>query len=162
MNKGLVGLILVTLLAGAAGVYQISLNRQRTPDRQQIARLMEYARQGVQRKDAKQAVSIVSKDYKDGIGFTYRMIRLRTFDALNSDIRPEVSFSNPTISVTGDTAAFGATVELYNGKDNSGPMFNQQLLFHFRKENLHKYLIFRTREWRVTAIDGLERVINGM
>jgi hypothetical protein len=161
MTKGRViaGIVFILLLLGFW--YQISLNRQVGTEQDQITALVLRGESGVERKKASEAMSIVSKDYKDNIGMTYGMMRIRVADALNSAENPDVTLTNPVIQVNGDQATMSFHARVADRRNDS-ILFDHNLTINLRKEKLHKYLIFTTHEWRVTSTQGLEGVLEGM
>ncbi|MDO8684075.1 MAG: hypothetical protein Q7N50_11405 [Armatimonadota bacterium] len=155
-------ILLVLMVAVAAGIiYQVSLNRQRLPDDRQIAELLQWGIGGVEKNDPRQAVSIVSKNYKDDAGMTYTFLRIRTYDALRSDVQPDVTILKPSIRINGDNATLDAQFSVIDRK-NDEAIFTRDLTLHLRREKLRRYLIFSTHEWRIVSIEGVGEIIENM
>ncbi|MDO8586778.1 MAG: hypothetical protein Q7T82_07015 [Armatimonadota bacterium] len=153
-------LMLLVIVAVAAGVYyQISLNQETGSAEQQIAAVIQRAESGVERGDARMAMSVVSRDYKDDMGTTYSLLRIRATDALNSNAQPDVTLANSRFSITGDHGTLQTHVRVGDRRTEE-TLFDHDLTIHLRKEKLRKYLIFRTREWRVVSVQGLESVLD--
>lgn len=160
MTKGriIAGIVFILVLLGVW--YQMTLNHPVGTEQDQITAMILRSESGVERKKASEAMSIVSKDYKDNIGMTYGMMRIRVADALNSAERPDVTLTNPVIQVNGDQATMSFHAQVADRR-NDTILFDHNLTINLRKEKLHKYLIFTTHEWRVTSTQGLEGVLMG-
>jgi hypothetical protein len=152
-------IILVLVLLGVR--YQMMLNRPAESEEEEIAALIQRGETGVERKKTSEAMSIVSKDYKDSIGMTYGMMRIRVADALNSAERPDVTITQSAIRTSGDEATMRFHVRVVDRRNDS-TLFEHDLTINLRKEKPHRYLIFTSHEWRVTSTQGLEGVLEGM
>ena len=152
-NRVIVIIALVLVLLGVR--YQVALNRQTESDEQQIASLIQRGESGVERKNAREAMSIVSKDYKDSIGMTYRVMQIRVANALDSAENPDVTITQPVIRTNGDEGTMQFHVRVVDRRNDTN-LFEHDMTLQLRKEKLHKYLIFTSHEWRVTSTQGLE------
>jgi hypothetical protein len=158
-TRVIAALILIAVLAGVR--YQMLLNRPAGSEEEQIASLIQRGVSGIERSDVRTAMSVVSKDYKDNYGTTYGSLKIRAADAMNSSVRPDVTITQPVIQVNGDQAEMRAHVRMMD-RHGDQLIFEHDLTFRLRKEQLHRYLIFPTREWRIVTVDGLESVLESM
>ena len=152
-------LVIVVLLGAMAVTYQVSLSRQTASDNEMILAAIEKAQTSAEKNDARGVLSVVSKNYKDDAGITYRLLRVRMADALTSDVRPDVTILFPNVRVNGEDATADLRVRVTDLRSANETLFDQNLRLILRKEKLHKHLVFTTREWRITGVEGVAQVI---
>jgi hypothetical protein len=159
MNKTIVALVGLILILIAGMIYQTSLNRQSVSDEELILTLLQRGQTAVEHTDPRAAMSVVSPNYKDSMGLTYRLIRGRATQALTSGVQPDVTILNPVIRINGHDAVVDAHVRITDTKSEGGQLFDHDLQFRLHKEKIRKYLVFSTMEWRITAIEGFQGIL---
>lgn len=150
----------VAIIALAMGFFAV--NRDKGTDEGQIVGLIECGRQAVEQKSVDAAASCISKSYADESGMKYDQLRVLIADAFRSENKYEVTVDTPIIEMDGtDKAHAKARVTVTTVHNGAGAeVFSGDVAFFLTKENVRKYLIFPTREWRVTGIGGIDKIID--
>jgi hypothetical protein len=148
-------LIVIILIAG----YFIA-TRENGTDTEQIMAVIERGRQGVEKKSTDQAASCVSKSYADDYGMKYDTLRIWAAQAFHSETNYEVIVSTPEVNVQGDEAQAKTHVIVNVTSEGGRQAFKEDVTLSMKKEPIRKFLIYPTMEWKVTKIEGLDRMIN--
>lgn len=156
------GLALFSIAVIALAIGYFAANRSTGSDQDQIIALIEQGRQSVETKSIDSAMSCVSKSYEDEAGMNYDRIKLLISEALRSESRYEVTIDTPIIEVEGaDKARAKAHVTVFSvNSESKQEIFSSDVAFLLTRERTRKYLIFPTREWKVSGVGGLDRVFD--
>lgn len=151
MRRKLAYLVALAVLVCSYLVAWRFVSREVGSSEEQIFQLLKRGERALERRDLAEAMSCISHNYSDVNGLTYAAIRVRAAQALQSS--PELKVSGALRHVRADEAA--AEVNYYISVRSGGEdLFSGQLSLELAKEPTWRYVIFRTREWKITSAEG--------
>ncbi len=144
-------LLLVIVVAGAAW-WEL---RPRPSDKEQIERVINQIKAGVENKNPRQIMAHISPDYRDSTATTYREARVLSLQLRRLPERIRVNLLNykgPMIK--GDSATLGLTVELTLSRAGaSDTNTGGDLELSLRREK---------GEWKVVSAEGWQQWSSGL
>lgn len=150
-----VALALVILVVGLLVTGYVIANKDQGSDQDQILAVIERGRQAIESKSPSDAVSCISKSYKDE-NMKYDQLRVLISHALTAKPSFEVSVDSPTVAVSGNagTANTKVGITAIDG-DSRENAFSGKVILHLQKEKTRKFIIYSVNEWKITSIDGI-------
>jgi ketosteroid isomerase-like protein len=146
----------VAVIGLAAGLF-VLLRPQapKTPEEGVMAALT-LGEQAAEAHNIPALMSLVSKDYKDDLGFNRDRLRVLAIQSFREQSSTFVQLDSVSVQPSGDTARVDATVSLEAQMRNSNEVERgtYPVTLHFRKEPGYKFLIIPTETWRVVKIEG--------
>ena len=148
-------------VAAAFVVGWLIVNQDKRPDADQIRDLIERGRRAIEHKSLDAAMSCISENFSNNMGLNRDRLRMLAADAFRANMSYEVVMDAPDVTVNGDQAQAKTHVAV-SGISGGGrePVFSGEVALRLAKERVHRYLIFPTREWKITGIDGLGRIMD--
>jgi hypothetical protein len=135
--------------------WRSTLAEERLSDEVRIRELLARGQQAITDKDVGEAMSCISRNYRDNMGLTYEAIRLQARQAIREGDY-DVTLDAPRISINGASATAETHVEASthgSGKDSQPMSFDLEL--ELAKEPAKQWLVFPVTRWRITSMDGL-------
>lgn len=130
--------------------------RPQPSEEEQIHTLLAKGQSAIERKDLRDALSCVSREYSDSAGFTFETLRLQGAQAFREQGKYDVVLDDTSIEIRGETAQVEAqaTVLLIFGRDVH-QVFSGPLSISLRKEKSKRWLVFPADAWKVIRMDGI-------
>ena len=136
--------------------YAKMAGRPQPSEEEQIHALLATGQSAIERKDLRDALSCVSREYSDSAGLTFETLRLQGAQAFREQSKYDVVLNDTSIEIHGETAHVDtkATVLLIFGRDVH-QVFSGPLSISLRKEKSKRWLVFPADAWKVIRMDGI-------
>jgi ketosteroid isomerase-like protein len=152
MTRRLPGLVIIAaaVLLSAAGYLAL---RNRQSDEEKIVRALLATADAVERKDVRGIMAVVSEEYHDSSGLTWRVLKLLAWRAREIEERLRVAMGAPKVTVKDRRASVevGVTVYVIDASARSQVLFEGPVNLTMRKE--------KRGHWRVVDSEGWQQTI---
>jgi hypothetical protein len=158
-TRGWAVVALVLVAASAALFVAVRARLPEGSDPQQIRGLLDRGESAVERREIGEVMRLVSKDYRDGNGFTRDTVRFLAGRTLRDAQSVEISIPERTLKIQVDpdgqqaTAACDVSLRLV-ARAGGTVSRDAHLTFRLRKEPTRIFGVFPSHEWRVIRADG--------
>ncbi len=148
-------IIVFPLFTAAVLIYFLTQNKitiaSAAPDTDRIKSVFSRCERAIATRNLQEIMSCISKDYKDGNGFTYPVLQARIHEAFRSEEKYRVEGKLTSIRTENGTAE---AIYVCKVSNNGNIIFNGRLEIELQKEKTRPYLIFSSSEWRIIRVNG--------
>ncbi len=157
------------MIAGAALLCLVGVGlflRQNGPplsDTDQIREVLSLGEEAVESHNVPAMMGLVSKDYKDDMGFNKDRLRLLAMNAFRDQESTWVTLDNVSIQPKGDSAVVNTdlTVESTSRQSENTTHETYPITLTLRKEPGYRFLVLPTQRWRVIKASGAGLPLGG-
>lgn len=154
-----VGLAVLIIVAAVLITGFFFASRSQGSDADQIAKLIDRGRQGIEKKSSSDVMSCVSKSYTDSLGHDYGKLKSQMATALGPGVGYEVNLDPPVIETNGDAATASTSVSITGlTGGNREQVFAGAVKLRLVKEPCRRFFIFPAKEWKITRMDGIRQL----
>ncbi|MDI6827562.1 MAG: hypothetical protein QME62_03650 [Armatimonadota bacterium] len=153
MRKSLLAILILICASALTIIYLRLSSAPRLSDDEQIQALLAEGEIAIENKNIRQAMSLVSADYKDSAGFTYQTLRLEAMQAFRNADGFDVILEHPRMQINRDFASVEIDVTITaitNGQRHN--VFSSPINLSLRREKQTRYLFFHMPKWRITSM----------
>lgn len=145
-------LLAVAVALGIALVIYVIATAPLPPDQQQITDAIETARSAAQSRSAGGVMSVISDQYHDSNIANVDQLHVFLMRGLHNSGAIDVSATDTTITVHGDTADSTSLVSI-KSVDGNATLFDSRVVVHWKREPAYRLLFFPTTTWRIVSAD---------
>lgn len=153
MRKSLWIIFSMIFVLAIATLYLKLSSEPHLSNEEQIQALLAEGETAIESRNVRQAMSLVSADYKDSIGFTYPTLRIEVMQAFRSADAFDVILGHPKIHISGNSAVVNLDVSVAAIRAGERQnVFSSPVSLKLRLERQTRYFFFHTPKWRIISI----------
>lgn len=151
-------LLVIVCILGIFCAYLVTAKSMQESDLAQIQTLLSDAKSAIERKNIRQAMSYVSRNYHDQYGMNYDTLKLQAVQALRTQYKYQIVLEDTSIETAKERATVRTRVTVLLSSETNGglePIFKKHVTLYLQKEKARRFLILPIMTWRVNSISGL-------